>query len=75
MSHPARGPARSAGIDGKANAQGARRAGRRIAAGWGKEGARMSHPTRAPRASVGIGGKANARGARRDNRRADGNLR
>ena len=31
MSYPARGPARSAGIDGQANASGRRHAARRIA--------------------------------------------
>ena len=58
MSHPARGPARSVGIDGKASRGPA-------ADAWGScieaavhGGGRVSHPARGPARSVGIDGKA-----------------
>jgi len=68
MSHPARGPVRSTGIDGKTSAGGRRQSTRPIAADHTEASSRMSHPARGPVRSTGIDGKTSAGGRRQSTR-------
>jgi len=58
MSHPARGPKRSLGIDGKASAPWRRPPLSSMPSRLSE--ARMSHPARGPKRSLGIDDKASA---------------
>ena len=58
MSHPARGPVRSMGIDGKANCLLRPTPGLNVGRN-GTGGRGMSHPARGPVRSMGIDGTAN----------------